>query len=299
MLFSVIGLLAMVGISHFGANSEHWSSKMKDVVVYRNLDYMGNNNPRQKLDLYLPENREKPKSTVVWLHSGGFRRGSKDKWTIASILLKEGFAVASVNYRLSQEATFPAQIIDVKTAVRFLRANAKQYGLSPEHIGVWGVSAGGYLAAMLGVTGDQKQWDSSQYQAYSGRVLAVCVWFGPIDFLLMDKHAGKHSIIDDDGEVSPLEDLMGAPLQSIPELVSQANPLNHVTLDDAPFLIMHGEQDKLIPYQQSESLHATLLEAGVDSQLEIIADAAHGGKQFHSPERLKRIINFFRTHLQP
>jgi acetyl esterase/lipase len=130
-----------------------------DAKIIRNLEYVPGGHERQKLDLYIPsKSSEKPLPLIVWVHGGAFRAGSKEN-PPARQFVALGFAVASINYRFSQHAIFPAQIEDCKAAIRFLRANAKKYNIDPTRIGVWGSSAGGHLVAMLGTTGDDKQFD--------------------------------------------------------------------------------------------------------------------------------------------
>jgi acetyl esterase/lipase len=257
------------------------------VKAHRDLEYVKNGHERQKLDLYLPEKADGPLPVVVWVHGGGWRGGSKERCPAIPFASK-GFAVASVNYRLSQHATYPAQIEDCKAALRWLRANATTYRLIPDRIGVWGASAGGHLVALLGTAGDVKELDRGEHLDQSSRVQAVCNWFGPADFSRMGGPSPD----------SPVTRLFGGTVAERKDLATQASPVTHASKDDPPFLIMHGDQDKLVPLAQSERLAEVLKKAGVDVTLRTLKGAGHGGGDFNSPETLKVIEDFFGAHLK-
>src|SRR5260221_4919549 len=155
-------------------------------------------------------------------------------------MLDQGYAVASLNYRLSGEALFPAQIEDCKAAVRWLRAHAKEYSLDPEHFGAWGSSAGGHLVALLGPSGDVKEFEKGPHLDQSSRVQAVCDYFGPTDFLQMDAHAIPDARLKHDLPNSPESRLIGGPIQENKDKVAKVNPITYVTPDDPPVLIVHG-----------------------------------------------------------
>jgi enterochelin esterase-like enzyme/dienelactone hydrolase len=216
--------------------------------------------------------------------------GSKDLCPAVSFL-RDGFAVASINYRFSQHAIFPAQIEDCKAAIRWLRANATTYNIDSSRIGVWGSSAGGHLAAMLGTTGDVKEFDVGEHRDLSSRVQAVCDWFGPTDFTQMSKFPSN---IDHDAAGSPESLLIGGPVQQNREKAARANPITYVTKDDAPFLIMHGDQDPLVPMNQSELLYDTLKKAGVDATFQSVKGAGHG---LNGLENNRMVYEFFAKHL--
>lgn len=256
----------------------------------RDLAYVPDGHDRQKLDLYLPPAQNRL-PLVVWIHGGAFRAGSKDQCP-ALWLLREGYAVASINYRLSQHAIFPAQIEDCKAAVRFLRANAPKYQLDPDRFGVWGASAGGHLAAMLGTTSDLRAFDRGAHTTVSSRVHAVVDWFGPTDFTLMNKFPGA---MDHDAPDSPESQLIGGPVQENRDKAQKANPVTYVTAEDPPFLIMHGDKDPLVPVNQSQLLEAALRKAGVPVVLHVIAGAGHG---FQGDEPLRLVREFFAQKLK-
>ncbi|MED1229852.1 alpha/beta hydrolase [Bacillus nakamurai] len=158
---------------------------------------------------------------------------------------KEGYTVASVQYRGSKEAVFPAQLHDVKTAVRFLKANAPAYNIDPEKIGVWGDSSGGHLALMLGLTEGLKEYEpSGEHLHETSRVHAIVDWFGPTDLLAMSQYP---SVIDHDAPDSPESMLIGGAIQENKEKALKASPLQYVHREAPPILIMHGDQDGIVP----------------------------------------------------
>ena len=261
------------------------------VRVERNLEYVAGGHDRNKLDLYLPAKDDGPRPLIVWIHGGAWLGGSKEVCP-AVPFVQQGYAVASINYRLSQHAVFPAQIEDCKAAIRWLRAHAKEFHLDPDRIGVWGGSAGGHLVALLGTAGDVKDLEGKGGNLdQSSRVQCVVDFFGPTDFLQM---RGQH-----DNPKAPEALLIGGPVQENRQKAARANPITYVTRDDPPFLIMHGEADRTVPVNQSELLDAALKKAGVESTFIRIPGAGHGGPGFQTPENRKRIAEFFDKHLKP
>lgn len=266
----------------------------KPVPTHANLVYAKAGDHELKLDLYLPPNASRP-PLVVWVHGGGWRAGSKDNMP-GGFLLARGYAVASISYRFSNVAQFPAQIEDCKAAIRWLRAHASRYGYDASRIGVWGASAGGHLVALLGTSGGVKDLETQHaHLDQSSRVQAVVDYFGPTDFTQMSKFPGK---IDHDAPNSPEALLIGGPVQQNKDKTARANPITYVTPDDPPFLIVHGDQDPLVPLNQSELLEAALRKAGVPVQLVVIKGGGHGGPQFQDQERRDLITTFFDRHLK-
>ena len=258
----------------------------------------------QKLDLYIPTGTG-PFPVVIMVHGGGFMFGDKaDGAGLTGVdqLLAAGYAVASINYRLSGEATYPAQIFDAKAAVRFLRANAVKYNLNPDKFGAWGASAGGNLVSLLGTTcGVQELEGDLGNKDQSSCVQAVVDWFGPIDFLKMDEQfAGTGCEQNHNDASSPESKLVGAEIQSVPDLVATANPTNYITADDAPFFIENGTADCNIPPIQSKNL-AEALSAVIGADLVTyisLEGAAHGGSQFETAENLQLVISFLDKYLK-
>jgi acetyl esterase/lipase len=258
------------------------------VTAHRDLAYVEKGHQRQKLDLFLPK-AKKPTPLVIWIHGGAWLQGSKER-SPALYLTEAGFAVASINYRLSQHEIFPAQIEDCKAAVRWLRANAEKYNLDADHFGAWGSSAGGHLVALLGTSGGEKDLEGKGgNEKHSSTVQCVVDFFGPTDF---EKMGGSHDKAD-----SPESKLLGGGVQSKKEIAKQANPITYVDKDDPPFLILHGERDTTVPFNQSELLSEALKKAKVDVEFVPVPRAGHGGPEFNNKDKQKQVKEFFEKYL--
>jgi len=205
---------------------------------------------------------------VLYVHGGAWTRGSKDPGLAVNdvrMLKERGYLVASVDYRLAPQCKFPAQIEDVKCAVRFLRANAAVYGIDGGRIGAMGGSAGGHLVSLLGLSGDQDFNSSGGSAGQSARVQAVVDMYGPSDI----------SVVPGGVDRGLLMQVFGAAERSA-AVVKLASPVSYVSADDPPFLIIHGEKDPLVPVGQSELLYAALKAAGVPVELLRVRNAGHG-----------------------
>ncbi|MBN1676895.1 MAG: alpha/beta hydrolase [Kiritimatiellae bacterium] len=253
-----------------------------------------------KLDIVRPRPLPaKPMPVIVWVHGGAWRKGSKDG-SVGRLtpFAQAGYCGVSIEYRLSQEAIFPAQIHDCKCAVRFLRAHAQTYRIDPNRIGAWGSSAGGHLVALLGTSGGVAELEGNGgWPDFSSRVQAVCNWFGPSDFLRMDDggHGMRHNAPD-----SPESQLIGGPIQENKDKVAKANPMTYIDSGDPPFLTMHGELDKTVILNQGELLHAALQKAGVESTLYVVKGGGHGFKDAEQPhhELVGMVRAFFDKYLK-
>jgi acetyl esterase/lipase len=257
-------------------------------ATYSNVAYASTSSS-QVLDIWLPEGATGPVPLVIFVHGGAFMGGDKsmEGGNVASVLAA-GYAAASLNYRLSGEALFPAAVQDVKAAVRFLRANAAQYGFDPDRFAAWGESAGGNLVAMIGTTGDQVTMldDPALGNAgVSSAVQAVVDLYGPTDFLQMDAQFAAAPPAACNGQVqahdpadSPESAYLGAAIQTVPEQAAAANPITYIaTAATLPvFLIAHGDSDCLVPNQQSQILHEALQAAGATSTFNLVQGAGHG-----------------------
>jgi acetyl esterase/lipase len=268
--------------------------------VDRNLTFAKVDGRNLVLDIYRPEKQEGALPVVVWMFGGAFR--TDNRLALADLttwLTQHGFAVAVISYRLSGEAIFPAQVHDCKAAVRWLRANAAAYNLDAKHIGAWGVSSGGYLATMLGVTDGVKALEGDLGNGEeSSCVQAVVDFYGRSDFLKMDEARLPDGQIHDSAD-SPESQLIGAPIQQVPERVREANPITYVNESAPPFLILHGTDDLLVPVNQSELLYASLKEAGVDAAFFELVGVGHGGPHFVTPVVRAMVLAFFNQHLKP
>ncbi len=240
------------------------------VKVIRNIEYARAGNLSLKMDLYLPAGPEGETPVILSIHGGGWHSGSKEA-SPGTDFAQYGYAVAAINYRLIGQGTFPANIQDCKAAVRWLRANGGGYGLDTRRIGVWGASAGGHLAALLGTSGGVAELEGDLGNAgYSSRVQAVVDYFGPTD--LSKWRPTVDPAVNTDLSESRM---MGFDVVRYPERAARGNPITYISKDTPEFFIAHGRSDPLVPVTQSELLHAALCKAGVPSRLRIIPGAGH------------------------
>jgi acetyl esterase/lipase len=265
-----------------------------------------NTSQAQKLDLYLPEEGDGPFPVIVHIHGGGFAIGEKRDIHLLPLLrgLQRGYAVASVNYRLSGEGVFPAGLQDVKAAIRWLRANSERYQLDGERIVAWGGSSGGNLAAMVCLTANVVELEDLclGYAEVPCHVQAAVDWFGPTDFLKMDEQLADSGLgfADHSEADSPESRYLGAKITEIPERVRRANPMTYIHADMPPILIQHGRLDPMVPVQQS-IIFAQKLEqmVGLDRfEFDILERAEHGGPLFESEENLDRVFRFIDRYLK-
>ena len=235
-----------------------------------------------QLDLWVPESPA-PAPLVVWIHGGGWMMGDRRYLPetlrpnqVFDELLAAGLAVATIDYRHALEAPFPAQLHDAKAAVRWLRAFADELGISTDRIGVMGESAGGHLAAMVGLTAHRPDLEGTHgIVGPSSAVDVVVDWYGPADFSTMPRMQPPPHIAAklEPAMLVPPEDQLTRGLEGA--ALADVNPITHVTSEAPPFLLVHGTADWLVPYAQSEQLHAALTEAGVDCELVPVENAQH------------------------
>lgn len=259
-------------------SSKHWID----------VDYVGDGITGHKLDIHLPTAGKAPYPVVICIYGSAFFSNNSKAASFydgfGQRLLKEGFAVVSINHRASTDSIFPAQINDVKAATRFIRANAKVFSLDSNFISITGWSSGGHLSAMAGTTnGITKQTINGievdiegalgSFTSASSKVDAVVDWFGPTDFLVMDSCGSKMNHND---AKSPESVLIGAPIQENKAKAQVANPVSYVNKMTPPFLIFHGDKDPLVPHCQSELLYARLQQFGIKSELVLIKGGEHG-----------------------
>ena len=274
-----------------------------DVELIRDVEYGKGGDVSLKLDIIRPKTQPKsPMPVVIFIHGGGWRNGSKEGGVQHLLpLAQKGYFCASINYRLTGIAPFPAQIEDCKCAIRWMRGNAKKYNADPKRIGVWGTSAGGHLVALLGTSAGRKDLEGKGgWAGYSSRVQAVCDWFGPTDFLYWAEEVTNKGIdiakLDNEVAGGAISKLFGGPFSRKQDVARQASPITYVTKDDPPFLIMHGDQDNLVPLSQSQVFHDALQKAGVESTLKILEGAGHGfGPKYEAD---KTVLEFFDKHLR-
>lgn len=265
------------------------------VIAHRDLVYVEGGHERHKLDLYLPSESKKPLPLILWVHGGGWQNGSKEGAPpLRAGYVQRGYAVASINYRLSGHAVFPAQIEDCKAAIRWLRAHAGEYGIDPQHFGVWGSSAGGHLAALIGTSNDVKEFDVGANLDQSSRVQAVCDYYGPTDFKVFVSTPGYESHAAAD---SPEARLIGGAVMQNLDKAARVNPITYVSKDDPPFLIVHGDKDPTVPINQSQLLFESLKKTGVSVHFHTIHGAGHGGPGFAGQNIDDMVAAFFEARL--
>ncbi len=268
--------------------------------TWKNLNYAGDGESYHTLDIYLPNSTTKKSPLILTIYGSAWRsnRSKASKYIKKSLikpLVEAGFAVASINHRSSTDALFPAQIHDVKAAIRFLRGNAKEYKIDPSFIGVTGSSSGGHLATMAGTTSHNKMMEGNvgSFLDYDSHVNAVVDWFGPTDFLLMDICGSRmvHDAIN-----SPESKLIGGAIQENKDKASAANPITYINPETPPFLIIHGMVDLTVPYCQSKVLKIALDSAKIQSELISVRDGGHGRNVFKE-EFQNKMVMFFQKEL--
>ena len=244
-----------------------------------------------KMDVIYPEDKANTYPCIVWICGGAWRTMDRSAHiAYLSELARSGFVVASVEYRTTNEEIYPAQLTDVKAAIRYLKAHSKRYNIDEERFGVMGESAGGYLTAMAALVNDPA-YDVGEYREYSSKVQAACPWYPPTDVSCFPYPS------EADAAASPESMLLGKNTMIYKEDAMKICPVTYVTKDAPPFMIIHGTKDATVPFMQGEILHDKLEEAGCDVKLVAIDGADHADMQFFQKETWQRIINFFHDKL--
>lgn len=251
-----------------------------------------------KLDLFVPKNGRGPFPLIVWIPGGGWFGGNRGNCLPLQFgFCRRGYAAADLSYRTSSTTTrFPAQIQDLKTAVRWIRAHTEEYDIDPNRIGVMGTSAGGHLACLLGVTGKTRQFDVGDYLDQSSAIRAVCNFYGATNFLNIIEQLREAG-----GRTGTLRPMLESLFGGLPDVKTElASPITYVDKDCPPFLSIHGTDDDLVPFRQAELLHDKLVRFGVRSRLLPIPGGGHGDDRLFSPELLDKedIFRFFDDHLR-
>jgi len=275
-------------------------TKLTDSVrLEKNIPYAGSDNPRQQLDLIVPKKQQgdKPLPVIVYIFGGGWQTGDKAQgYSLLNAAVARGdCAGITINYRLSGEAIWPAQIHDCKAAIRWVRANAKKYNFDPDRIGVIGASSGGHLAIMLATSGGVESLEGNlgPYKGTSSRVCCAVDYSGPTDLLAMGDYPSQIQHIAPD---SPGSRLVGGALPDRKELARSASPITYVSKDGAPTLVIHGDADRLVPFNQSERFAKALKDVGVDCVFLRVKGGDHF--LFGNPEIERRVQQFFAKHLR-
>ena len=249
-----------------------------------------------KLDFYRAKQIDGPAPLIVWVHGGAWRRGSRSSVPVAD-LAQRGFSIASVDYRLSTDAAFPAQIHDIKGAIRFLRARAEELQVDPERFVVAGSSAGGHLAALVGVSGGVPELEGAVggNGGQSSAVQAVVSYYGASNLETILDQSTPHGL---SVRVPALQLLLRAQPDQDAELARLASPVQHVDPGDPPLLLIHGDQDPQMPINQSHELCGAYKEAAAEVRFHVVHGGAHGGQAFYEPPMLDRVAEFLRATLR-
>ena len=296
ILFGIIFVLSLCTHSISKENTDKVGRKWLDI------NYAGDNQTGHLLDIYIPAKGEAPYPVIVTIAGSAFFSDSSKHWAygLGESLLDHGFAIVAVNHRSSRDALFPAQINDIKGAVRFIRANASKYQLDTTFIGITGNSSGGHLAAMMGTSGGVDNYTVGEKTLSiegnvggntkkSSRVDAVVDWYGPIAFQKMDSCGSE---IMHDAPDSPESILIGGPIQKNDDLCALANPMTYIDKNDPPFLIIHGDADPLVPHCQSVLLYQSLRKKCVECELITVPEGGHG-EGVWIDEYIQRMVIFF------
>ncbi|MBT5926426.1 MAG: alpha/beta hydrolase [Verrucomicrobia bacterium] len=249
-----------------------------------------------KLDLYFPKNSgEQP--LIVWIHGGAWRAGDKSRMPLES-LVADGFAVASVDYRLTPVARFPANVHDIKAAIRYLRANSETLRINAQSIVIAGASAGGHLAALVGVTNGHSalEGELGNHLNASSDVQAIVSFYGASNLTTILSQSTPHGL---GVRIPALQLLLGAQPEDSVELAQLASPVFHVEASDPPLLLIHGDQDPQMPINQSHELVGLYEKVGASVQMKVIHSGTHGGAVFYDETRLKWVKSFLNQHLTP
>lgn len=296
----VIVTLILVALLPF-VTKEHEATVQAGTRIVKDLPYVaGSINKEQRLDVMIPKTQStKPLPLIVFIHGGGWEAGDKAQ-TPALELCSRGFVVASINYRLAPGATFPAQIEDCKTAIRWLKENSAEYQIDPSRVGVWGCSAGGHLAALIGTTNGTQKFEgavegTTANPKINSSVQAVSDWCGPADLVTAVEQC-ESPRYKKYGSSVYVYGLLGGDLSTKMDLAVEASPTTYVSKDDPPFQIVHSLDDTIVPFAQSQELFDKLTEADVPVKFLKIEGSEHVPL---SQSTLDSVIEFFLKYLKP
>lgn len=290
-----------------------------EVTLKPNIEYAKRGNISLKLHILQPSTN-KPMPLIVFIQGSAWGAwGPQDSFAnlpqLQQYFAKNGYVVASVQHTFATQAKFPAQIQDIQTAVRFLKANASKYSIDPKRVGVFGDSSGGHLAVLLATSQDHVFKENfnkktnkpnppltvadNAINKQSAKVQAVVDWYGPTDFRRMDDKGPVPGSFSHNDPNSPESILVGGPIQEKEQdqVVWDANPINYVTKDDPPFLIMHGYKDNIVSYNQSILLYNALTKIKHDVTMYKVTEGTHGGG-FKQPIIYQKVQKFFDKHLK-
>ena len=256
-------------------------------VVYATVD-----GKELALDIYMPAGIQSP-PLLVWVHGGAWRSGTKER--VPLVFVENGIATASLDFRQSTEAQFPAAVHDIKAAIRFLRADAKAYGYRTDRIAIAGSSSGAHLAALVGVSNGHRSLEGAvgDHPGQSSAVQAIVSYFGASNLTTILAQSTPFGLRVREPALTLL---LGALPEGAKDLAALASPVFHVDSSDPPLLLLHGDQDPQMPINQSHELVGAYDQQGLDVTLDVVHGSAHGGDAFYSREHLAGVLEFlFRT----
>jgi acetyl esterase/lipase len=265
-----------------------WPASAQGIREHKDLVYAAVDGKDLALDLYVPQGAASP-PLLVWIHGGAWRAGTKAQ--VQKQFVENGYATASVEFRQSTDARFPAQVHDIKAAIRFLRARAAEYGYRTDRIAISGASSGAHLAALVGVTNGHQELEGAvgNYLKESSDVHAIIDYFGASNLTTILTQSTPFGF---NLRKPALELLLGAAPDEAKALAALASPVTHVGAGDPPLLLFHGDQDPQMPINQAHELEGAYEKAGLDVAFDVVHGAAHGGPQFFAPEHLTRALAF-------
>jgi acetyl esterase/lipase len=280
-------IVACIALASVGADPPNLAAAGRE---YKDLAYAKVDGKELRLDLYLPADVTSP-PLVVWIHGGAWNNGTKADPPRA--FLDHGFAMASVDFRQASEARFPAQVHDIKAAIRFLRAQGQKYGYRTEKIAIAGSSSGAHLAALVGVTTGHRALEGSigENRGVSSDVQAAVAYYPATNLTTILPQSTPYGV---NMRVPALVRLLGAKPEETKELSELASPVFHVDKNDPPIRLLHGDQDPQMPINQSHELEGAYEKLGLDAHLDVVHGAAHGGPAFWEPVHLNPVLDFLK-----
>lgn len=258
--------------------------------IIKNIVYAEDGSKQLLLDIYKPTQQKEP-NLIIWIHGGAWHSGNKENPPLG--LLPFGYALASVDFHASTEKPFPANIQDVKAAIRFLRANAKKYGYKADKIIIWGASSGGHLAALVATTNNNTTLEGNlgNYPETSSSVQACLDFYGPTNFLTILNQSTPHGL---NVRLPALAVLLGKPLEQSTDLAKLASPVYQADATDPPMMIVHGEQDNQVPINQSIELLSVYKNLKLKAQIEFVPHVGHTDSIYYKKEMMEKVNKFLK-----
>jgi len=258
--------------------------------IIKNIVYAEDGSKQLLLDIYKPTQQKEP-NLIVWIHGGAWHSGSKENPPLG--LLPYGYALASIDFHASTEKPFPANVQDIKAAIRFLRANAKKYGYKADKIIIWGSSSGGHLAALVATTNNNLTLEGNlgNYPEISSSVQACLNFYGPTNLLTILNQSTPHGL---NVRLPALAILLGKPLEQVTDLVKLASPVFQADATDPPIFICHGEQDNQVPINQSIELWSIYKNLNLKIQIEFVPNVGHADPIYYKKEMMKKVSEFLK-----